>query len=91
MDCHPSRAVEKKSVREFHNVGFVNRRDLFAAMRSSEVKSKLCDSRGGFFSNDFQTLHDARHDFVLDAGIKPFRILAHDNKIHVVIARFNPR
>jgi hypothetical protein len=68
----------------------VNRRDFFSAMGSSEVEGKFCNSRGSFFSDDLQTLHDTRNNFVLDAGIKPFGILAHNDKIHVAIARLNP-
>ena len=64
---------------------------FFSAVGSSEVESEFRNSRGSFLSDDLQALHDTRNDLVLDARIKPFGILADDDKIHVAIARFHPR
>jgi hypothetical protein len=64
---------------------------IFAAVGSSEVEGKFGNSSGRFFRDVFQALHDTRHDLVLDARVEALGILAHNDKIQVAIARFNPR
>ena len=64
--------------------------DFFPAMRLGVLEGKFGDTRRSLLGDDLQALHDARDDFMFDAGIKPFGILAHDHQVDVLITRFDP-
>jgi len=49
---HLARTAQKKPVRQFHNVGFVNGVNLFAAVLAGVLEGKFGDARGAFFGDD---------------------------------------
>src|SRR5678816_3891861 len=51
--AHLAKAIEKESVRQLHNVRFMNCSDLFSRFLNGIFEGELGDTRGGFLSNDF--------------------------------------
>src|SRR5207244_873990 len=88
---HIARATEKKTIRQLHDIGFVDGVNLLALILASVFESKAGDARGSFLSNDFQALDYARHNFVLKPRIKSLGIFPDDYQINVRIARGNMR
>src|SRR5882724_2090895 len=82
---------EKQAVRELHDVGFVNGVNFLAALFFGVRKGKPRNARRSAFGDDFQAFNDSRHDFMLQAGIKVFRIFANDHDVYVFKARFKSR
>src|SRR2546429_5824264 len=83
---HIARATEKKTIRQLHDIGFVDGVNLLAVILASVFKSKAGDAIGSLLGDDFQTLHNARNNFVFKSGIKSLRILPDDDEINVRIA-----
>src|SRR6267143_130328 len=52
-------------------------------------KSKFCDPRGSLFRDDFQALHHAGNDFVLEARIQILGVFPNENQVHVREMRLN--
>src|SRR6266702_1041346 len=81
-----ARATEKKTIRQLHDIGFVDGVNLLALILASVFKSKAGDAIGSLLGDDLQTLHNARNNFVFKSGIKSLRILPDDDEINVRIA-----
>ena len=64
---------------------------FFAAVFFGIGEGEFCDFRVSFFRADFETLHHPRHDLMLDAGVESLGILADDDQVDVLIARFHTR
>ncbi|PYX04039.1 MAG: hypothetical protein DMG85_18580 [Acidobacteria bacterium] len=62
-------SIQKKAVREFHDVGLVDGVDPLALVLARILKGKARNAGGSFFGDDLQTLYNTGNDFVLDAGI----------------------
>src|SRR5512142_663625 len=59
--------------------------DLLALVLASVLEGEAGNTGGCFGSDDFQAFHDARNDFVLDAGVKTFGVLANNDQINIGI------
>ncbi len=88
---HVPRALKKQAVGEFHDIGFMHRRDFLAPVGARVVEGEAGNSRGRLLSDDFQAFHHPRYDFMFDTRIKPLGIFAHDDEIDVFIARLDAR
>src|SRR5258706_13313528 len=82
-------ALEEQTVGQLHDVRLMNRHDFFPAVGARVVERELCDAGRRFLRDYFQAFHDPWHNFMLDAGIQTFGILAHDDQIDVLIARLD--
>ena len=82
--CATARIDFRKSPSDkFHDVGFVNGVNLLAAMFFGVIKRKPRDPRRSFFGDDFQALHHAGNNFMLESRIQILGIFAHQNDVHV--------
>ena len=61
--------------------------NLLASVFAGIFEGEARDARGSFFRDDLQRLNHAGHDFVLDAAVFALSILAHNDEVHVGIAR----
>ena len=84
-----ARAANEQAIRQLHDVGFVDGVNLLAVMLARILKGESGNAGGSFLGDDLQALHHAGHDFVLDAGIQSFGVLADDDQIDAGIARRN--
>ena len=80
---------QEKSVRELHNIGFMDGVNFLSAFAFGVLESEVRDLRGCFFRDDLQAFDDAGNDFVFQSGIEIFRIFANQNDIHVFKTRFH--
>ena len=60
--------------------------NLLALIVARILERELCDARAGLLRHDFQAFHYARHDFMFQAGIEAFRVLAHDDEVNIGIS-----
>ena len=60
-------AIKKQTVRQFHNVGFVNGGYLLATFAARVLEGEASNARRGFLRDNLDALDDAGHDDVLDA------------------------
>lgn len=54
--------LEEKTICLPHNIGFVDRRDPFAAIGLGIMESILCHSQTCLAGNDFQTFNNTSHN-----------------------------
>ena len=81
--------LEEQAVRKFHDVGFVDGGDFFAAFAFGVFKGELCDARGGALGDDFQAFDDAGNDFVFEAGVKVLGVFADEDNVDILKARLD--
>src|SRR5262249_2752259 len=82
-------AFEEETVREFHNVGFVNCGNAPASALSRIFESELRNSHAGSFGYYLQTLDYSGNDYVFDARIEVFRVFANNNQIDILESSLN--
>ena len=83
------KALEKKTVRQFHDVCFMHTRNSLALFAARKIERKTRDARRGFLSNDLQAFDDAGNDHMLESRIKTLGVFAHDDQIEIRIATGN--
>ena len=84
-----SGTAQKKAVGHLHDVGLVDTVDLPAFVLARVVEGEAGDAGTSLFGDDLQTFDDARHYFVLDAGVEAFGIFANDDEVHIRITGRN--
>src|SRR4029078_12144553 len=80
-----------ETITHLHDVGFVNGVDLLAIEVASVLERELRDLGRRLLRDDLQTLHNAGNDFMFDADVLTFGVLAHQDEINTRIARGNAR
>ena len=80
--------AQEQAVGKFHDVGFVDGVNFFAAFALRVLKGEAGDASGSAFGDDFEAFHDAGNDLMLEAGVEIFGIFADDDHIHIFEARF---
>src|SRR6266404_3511191 len=88
---HVAKTVEEKPIRQFHDVGFVNRRDLFSSFSTRILKRKSGDACRSLLGDDLDAIDNTRYDDVFDSRVEIFGVLAHDNQVEFRIAAGNIR
>src|SRR5438445_1486028 len=81
-----ARTAQKQTIRQLHDIGFVDGVNLLALILASVFESKAGDARGCFLSDDFQTLDYARNNFVLKPAIKSLGICPDNDQVNAGIA-----
>jgi hypothetical protein len=74
-------ALEEQAIAHFHDVGFVDRGDLRAAVTARVLEGGPGDSRRGVAGNDFEAFDHPWDDLMLEAGVKVLRILTKDRDV----------
>ena len=84
--------LEEQAVGQLHDVGLVEDRDLLAlpAWWRSGTRSARCACRRLSVAT-FRLRDDAGHDFVFDAAVQAFGVLADDDHVDVFEARLDAR
>ncbi len=82
---------EEQAVRELHDVGFVDRRDLPPAIRHRVVEAEAGNPLRRGPGDDLYALGRVRTDHVLDAGVEVLSVLADDDQVHGVISGLEAR
>ena len=67
----------------------MNGGDPLAPFAAGVFKSEVRDAARGAVGDDLQALDDARHDFVFEAAVEVFGILADDDEVNVFVARLD--
>src|SRR5260370_10562808 len=62
-----AKTVEEKPIGQFHDIGFVNRRDLFPSFATRILKRKSGDARRRLLGDDFDALDNSEYDDVFDS------------------------
>src|SRR6266850_989672 len=70
-----AKTVEEKPIRQFHDVGFVNCRDLFPSFTTRILKRKSRDASRRFLGNDFDALDNTGYDDMFDSRVEIFGVL----------------
>ena len=83
---HLAEGAQEQAVRQLHDIGLVDRRDLFAAVLAGIVKGKAADLFTGGAGDELNAVGHLIVDHVLDALVQILGVLAHDDKIHIVKA-----
>ena len=65
--------------------------DCFALLAPRILKRKTCDAGRGFFGDDLERLHHARHNFMLNARVLALCIFPHNDQVYARIASGNAR
>jgi len=81
--------LEEQAVRELHDVGLVDGRDLVAAVRDGVLEREPGDPLGRGPGDDLDALRRIRPDHVLDPGVEVLGVLPDDDQIDVVVAGFD--
>ena len=84
-------AVQEQAVRELHDVGLVHRGDALATHLARVLEGELRHPERGLGGDDLETLDDARHDGVLEAGVEIFGVLAHHDEVDALEPARNAR
>jgi hypothetical protein len=80
-----------KAVAELHDVGLVEDGD-FLAMAARGIAERIAgDARAGDFAGDLEAGDNPGDDFIFDAAVKAFGVLADDDHVDAFIARLDPR
>ena len=82
-------ALEEQPVRELHDVRLVDGRDLAPAVRHRVLEGVAGDPLGRRAGDDLDALGGIGADHVLDAGVQVLGVLADDDQVDVVVARFD--
>ena len=78
-----TKTVEEETIRELHDVGLVNSRDLLSAFALSVLECETRNPRRCFFGDDLEALDDARHNHVLEARVEVLCVLANDYEVNI--------
>ena len=84
---HGPAALEEQAVRELHDVGLVDGRDLVPAVGDRVVEGEPGDPLGRLAGDDLDALGGVATDHVLDAGVEVLGVLADDDEVDVLVAR----
>lgn len=87
--CHFSGHFQEETVREFHNVGLVDRGDLLPVVTLGVLKGVTRDSLRVALRDDFHALDHAVDAFVLQHGVLAFGVLSHNGNVYVLLAGFD--
>ena len=83
--------LQEQAVRELHDVGLVDGRDLAPPVGDRVLEGEAGDPLGSRPGDDLDALGGIRADHVLDSGVEVFGVLADDDQVHVVVAGLEAR
>lgn len=87
----PAGRLEEAAVRNLHDVGLVNGRDLLASVAARVLEGVAGESFGGLDGDDFHRLDDALHALVLQHGVLALGVLTDHHQVDVLMVRADTR
>lgn len=87
----PPRDVQEQTVRQLHDVRFVNSRHLLTAVPLRVLERVTGDALRVGFRDDLHALDDARDALVLQHGVLALGVLPHDHDIDVLLTGIDAR
>ena len=86
---HFTRTANEQTVRQLHDVCFVKHRDALATAFARIAKRIVRDIARRTLSRDLDACHHALRDFVFDARVQTFGVLANDHEVDILVSRLH--